>query len=158
MGSAAMILAVILFILGLAGTVLPVLPGAILVYGGMLLYGILTKFATLNAEFFLLQGMALLLIFAVDFLATAAGTRRFGGSRQAAWGAVIGTVVGLLAFGPFGIILGPFLGAVVAEMILGKKTDQAIRAGFGTLIGILGGTVLKLSIEILMIVFFFLSI
>lgn len=158
MSSAAMILAVILFILGLAGTVLPVLPGAILVYGGMLLYGILTKFATLNAEFFLLQGMALLLIFAVDFLATAAGTRRFGGSRQAAWGAVIGTVVGLLAFGPFGIILGPFLGAVVAEMILGKKTDQAIRAGFGTLIGILGGTVLKLSIEILMIVFFFLSI
>lgn len=158
MAGTALVLAVIFFVLGLAGTVLPVLPGAILIYAGMLLYGVLTQFATLDANFFLLQGMALVIIFAVDFLATAIGSRRFGGSRYAGWGAAIGTLLGLLIFGPFGIIFGPFLGAVLAELILGKKPDLAVRAGFGTLIGLLGGTALKLSIEILMIIFFFRSI
>jgi uncharacterized protein len=156
--SLAVVLAVLLFVLGLAGTILPVLPGVVLTYGGMILYGIMTGFASLDTNFYLLQGMAVLLVFSVDYLATAAGTRRFGGSRQAAFGAVLGTLVGLLVFGPFGIILGPFLGAVTAELLLGKKPDMAVRAGFGTLIGILGGTVLKIAIQIMMIIYFFISI
>lgn len=154
----AFFLAIILFIVGLAGTVLPVLPGVVLIYGGMLLYGFLTQFSTLDANFFLLQGLVVLLVFMVDFLATAAGTRRFGGSKKAAWGAVVGTVIGLLVFGPFGIILGPFLGAVLTELLLGKQMNLAVRSGFGTLIGIMGGTALKLAIEVFMIVAFFLSI
>ena len=158
MSGAALLFAVILFVVGLAGTVLPVLPGAILIYGGMLLYGFMTGFATLDANFFLLQAMALIIIFAVDFLATAAGSKRFGGSKYATWGAILGTLAGLLIFGPFGIIIGPFLGATLAELIRGKKPNLAFRAGFGTLIGLLGGTVLKLGIEILMIVYFFLTI
>jgi uncharacterized protein YqgC (DUF456 family) len=158
MANLAIALAVVFFILGMAGTILPIMPGVILIYSGMLIYGILTKFVILDANFFLLQGMAVLLIFSVDFLATAAGTKRFGGSRYAMWGAVIGTLAGLVIFGPFGIILGPFLGAVTVELILGKKPNLAIKAGFGTLIGILGGTVIKLVIQITMIIYFFLSI
>ncbi|MDW7650047.1 MAG: DUF456 domain-containing protein [Bacillota bacterium] len=158
MTGGALLLAVILFVLGLVGTLLPVMPGPILIYGGMLLYGILTKFSTLDTNFFLLQGMALLLLFTIDFLATAAGSRRYGGSRQAAWGAALGTLIGIFVFGPFGIILGPFLGAVTVEIIRGKPMNLAVHTGFGTLIGILGGTFLKLGIEIMMIVYFFLSI
>ncbi|GAB6152762.1 DUF456 domain-containing protein [Desulfosporosinus burensis] len=158
METTALILTIILFVAGLLGTILPVLPGAILIYGGMLLYGFMTKFATLDANFYLLQALVLVLVFSVDFLASAAGTRRFNGSKQAAWGAIIGTILGLIFFGPLGIIIGPFLGAVVAELVRGIEINQAIRVGFGTLVGILGGTILKLSAEILMIVYFFMRI
>lgn len=158
MSGVALLFAVILFVVGLVGTVLPVLPGAILIYGGMLLYGFMTGFAALDANFFLLQAMALIIIFAVDFLATAAGTKHFGGSNNAVWGAILGTLAGLLIFGPFGIIIGPFLGATLAELRRGKQPNLAFRAGFGTLIGLLGSTILKLSIEILMIIHFFLTI
>ncbi|MBS3982988.1 MAG: DUF456 family protein [Dethiobacter sp.] len=153
----ALILAVIFFILGLAGIVLPVLPGIILIYVGMLIYGFMTQFATLDANFFLLQGLVVLLASGLDFVATAVGTKRFGGSKNAVWGAVIGILIGLLLFGPFGIILGSFLGAVIAEILQGKNMNIAIRSGFGTLIGIVGATALKIIIGVLMIIAFFLS-
>ncbi|MCB8816125.1 DUF456 domain-containing protein [Desulfosporosinus shakirovi] len=158
METTALILSIIFFVAGLLGTILPILPGSILIYGGMLLYGFMTKFSTLDANFFLLQALVLVLVFSVDFVASAAGTRRFNGSKQAAWGAIIGTILGLIFFGPLGIVIGPFLGAVVAELLRGIQINQAIRVGFGTLVGILGGTVLKLCAEILMIVYFFIRI
>ncbi len=158
MATFALVLTVVLFLLGLAGTVLPVLPGATLIYAGMLVYGLLTRFATLNTAFFLIQGIALLLVFSLDYLATATGARRFGGSRYAAWGAALGIVPGALLFGPFGLIIGPFLGAVLGELAGGRKPAEAVRAGFGSLIGFVGGTVLKLSVEILMIIWFFMNI
>lgn len=154
----ALVLAVILFLLGLAGTVLPVMPGVTLIYGGMVLYGVLTGFTTLDKNFFILQGLAVLLVFAIDYLATAIGSRRFGGSKYAVWGAIIGIIIGLLTLGPFGIIIGPFVGAVTAELAIGKQPNKAVRTGFGTIIGLLGGTVLKLSIEVLMIIWFFMTI
>lgn len=157
MSELALILAVILFVLGLAGILLPVLPGIILIYIGMLTYGIMTQFATLDANFFLLQGLVVLFTFGLDFVATAVGTKSFGGSKNAIWGAVIGILIGLLLFGPFGIILGSFLGAVIAEVLLGKKMNLAIRSGFGTLIGIVGAAALKIFIGILMIIAFFIS-
>lgn len=158
MSTLALILAVVLFLLGLAGIVLPVLPGVILIYAGMLLYGLLTGFAALDANFYLLQGMALLLTFFIDYLATATGSRRYGGSRRAAWGAAAGVLLGFILFGPLGMIFGPFLGAVLAELTGGKQTEQAVRAGIGTLIGFLGGTLLKFVIALLMIIWFFVSI
>ncbi|HHV18841.1 MAG TPA: DUF456 domain-containing protein [Thermoanaerobacterales bacterium] len=158
MKTMALILSIILFITGLLGTILPVLPGAILIYGGMLLYGILTQFATLNANFFILQALVLVLIFFIDFLASTVGVQSFGGSKQAVWGAVIGIILGLIFFGPLGMIVGPFLGAAITELFRGKDLIQAIHVGFGTLIGVLGGTFLKSCIEILMITYFFMQI
>lgn len=73
-------------------------------------------------------------------------------------GAIIGTVFGLIFFGPLGIAIGPFLGAVVAELLRGTQLDQVIHVGFGTLVGLLGGTVLKLGAEVLMIMYFFMNI
>ncbi|NLZ38610.1 MAG: DUF456 domain-containing protein [Firmicutes bacterium] len=153
-----LIITIILFLIGVAGTILPALPGAVLIYGGMILYGFLTDFSTLPAKFFLLQGLALLLIFAVDFFATAIGTKKFGGSRASAFGATLGTLLGVLFFPPFGIVLGPFLGAAAAELLSGKNPEHAVRVGFGTLIGLLGGTITKLLIEAIMIIYFFLTI
>lgn len=158
METTALVLSIILFIAGILGTILPVLPGPILVYGGMLLYGYMTKFETLDATFFLLQALVLALIFFVDFIASAVGTRRYNGSKQAAWGAIIGTILGLIFLGPLGIVLGPFLGAVVVELLRGIDIKQAVTVGFGTLVGILGGTILKLLAEIVMIFYFFMRI
>lgn len=158
METLALILAIILFIAGLLGTILPVLPGAVLIYSGFILYGLITKFATLDVYFFFLQAVALIIIFLVDFVASAFSTRHFGGSKPAAWGAVIGTILGLLIFGPLGIIIGPFLGATAAELLRGADANQSIRVGFGSLVGALGGTVLKLGAEILMIIYFFMRI
>lgn len=157
MSTFALILAIILFIAGLIGTILPLLPGAALIFGGMLIYGFMTKFATLDASFFLLQALALVLIFLVDYFASAVGTKRYGGSKQATWGAIIGAVVGVF-FGPIGIVIGPFLGAVGAEYLNRKDISKALRVGFGTIVGILGGTVVKIGAEILMIVYFFMKI
>ena len=126
MMTTALILSIILFIAGLVGTILPILPGAILIYGGMLLYGFMTNFATLDAKFFLLQALVLVLIFSVDFLASAVGTRRSNGSKQAAGGAIIGTLLGLIFFGPLGIVIGPFLGAVGAELLRGQWTTRTV--------------------------------
>lgn len=155
MSAIALVLAVILFAAGLIGTVLPVLPGPILVYLGMLLYGFMTDFATLDAYFFTLQALAMVAIFAVDYVASAVGTRMFGGSKRAAIGAIVGTVLGLIFLGPIGIILGPFAGAILVEVMRGAHARDAIRAGIGTVVGTLGGTLVKLAAEVVMIVYFF---
>jgi uncharacterized protein YqgC (DUF456 family) len=153
-----LLLASLMFIVGFLGTFLPVLPGAILIYGGMLLYGYLTKFTALTIHFFIIEGLALLVVFAVDFLAAAVGTKRYGGSRAASFGAAVGTLAGIFFFPPLGIIVGPFVGAALAELIKGKEIDQALRVGFGTIIGLLGGTILKIVIETAMIIYFFITI
>ncbi len=153
-----LVLAVLLFLLGLAGTVLPLLPGVILIYAGMLLYGFLTDFTSLGVLFFVQQGIAVLFVFSLDYVAAAMGTRRLGGSKLAAWGAALGILPGILLLGPLGIIAGPFLGAVIAELLTGKQPDAAVRVGFGTLLGLAGGTILKLVTEVLMITWFFMNI
>jgi uncharacterized protein YqgC (DUF456 family) len=153
-----MILAVILFVVGLIGTVLPVLPGTALIYAGMVLYGAMTGFSTLGARFYLVQGAALAVATLLDYLAAAAGTRLSGGSRQAAVGAVIGTFVALIVMGPLGLVVGPFAGAVGVELLRGVQPAAAVRVGFGTVVGTIGGTLLKLIIGAAMIAFFFMRV
>ena len=97
----------------------------------------------------------------VDFIATALGAQRVGASRLALVGAVIGTFAGLL-FGIVGIFVGPFLGALVGELIHGRgaggrKLGQAAKVGFGTWLGILLGTVLKLGLAFAMLGLFALA-
>lgn len=154
----ALVPTVILFILGILGIVLPLLPGTILIWAGMLLYGILTGFAGLSFTFYLLQGLAVVLSWSIDYLATALGTRYSGGSKAATGGAVLGLVSGLIFLGPAGIIFGPFLGALAGELLRGIPAKQALRSSFGALIGIAGGLVLKLVIAVVMIVWFFMQI
>lgn len=154
----ALITAVIFFILGMLGTIFPALPGSILVFAGMVIYGFMTGFSNLNVSFYILEFAVLVLTFLIDFLATAKGAKHFGGSRGAAIGAAAGTILGLITLGPLGIVIGPFVGAVLAELISGTEIKQSLRSGFGSVVGIVGGTIFKLSAEILMIVYFFIKI
>lgn len=155
MTAIGMFLAVVLFILGLVGTFLPVLPGAPLIWLGMSIYGILTGFSRLHLPFYLMQGVAVLITFLIDYIATAYGTKRYGGSSAAIWGSIIGALVGPIFLGLPGLIIGPFLGALIGELTKGRPFERAFRSAFGTLIGLAGSLLLKLGIEVLMIIWFF---
>lgn len=152
----ALIVALLFFAGGLAGTLLPVLPGALLIWAGMLLYGVLTGFTTLGFWFFVGQGLAVALVHVIDYLAGVVGVRRYGGSRNAVYGSIAGAILGIFILGPAGIIFGPFIGAVIGEMMgPHKQLEVAFRSGVGTLVGLIGGTVIKLAVEIVMIIWFF---
>ncbi len=153
-----LLIAILFFAAGVAGTVLPALPGVPLIFLGMVIYGLFTGFYNLSLWFFILQAAAVALVFFIDFAANAWGVHRYGGSQAAIWGSIAGLVLGILLLGPLGIILGPFLGAVAGELIDKKPLDRAVRVGFGTLLGLAGGTVLKLVVEAGMIIWFFMLV
>lgn len=158
MNTWALIASILLFLAGLAGTVLPMLPGPVLIFAGMLFYGIVTDFAGLDSNFYLLQTMALIILFLVDYVSSAAGVKVFGGSKKTGLAAGLGVLVGLILLGPLGLVIGPFAGAVLVEILAGSSVERSIRIGFGAVIGLLGGTLVKLGIEVLMILAFFIKL
>ncbi|HLS05808.1 MAG TPA: DUF456 domain-containing protein [Wenzhouxiangella sp.] len=147
------LLAVLLVIAGLAGAVLPVVPGVPLVLGGLLMMAALDGFVHVSWATMLWLTFLTILSVVVDFLATAEGARRFGAGRLAILGATLGLLVGIF-FGLPGILFGPFVGAFAGHLAARANIDDSIRAGVGASIGILVGTLAKLAIGLLMIVWF----
>jgi len=158
MSVAGLIVAVIFMTLGVLGTILPALPGAPLIWLGMFIYGLFVKFHGLGWTFFLGQGLAVVLIFAIDYASGVWGVKKYGGSRYAIWGSILGGIAGAVLGGPFGLICGPFIGAVVGELYGKNSLQEALRAGLGTMVGLLGGTFLKLAVEAVMITWFFIKV
>ena len=144
------VLAGILILVGVAGTVLPALPGLPLVFGGMLLAAWAGDFEQVGGWMLLLLGVLTVLSIGIDLLATAMGAKRVGASKLALVGAVVGTFAGLF-FGPIGLLAGPFIGALAGELIHGREVRKAARVGFGTWLGILFGTVLKIGLAFAML-------
>src|SRR5690606_22520530 len=135
-----LILSSILIVLGVVGSVLPLLPGVPLVFAGILLYGWATGFTVINGSFVALAFGLTLLSLVLDWVAGSLGARRYGATTWGVLGAMVGGVVGLLAFGPFGIIAGTFFGAMLGELLMGRAASAAMRAGWGSLLGLLIGT------------------
>ena len=131
-------------VVGIIGSVLPVLPGVPLSYAGILLLHFTEK-VQFSIPFLILWLVLVILVQLLDYYVPIWGTRKFGGSKRGVWGCAIGMVVGLF-FGPWGIVLGPFVGAIVGELSGGKQTQAAIKAGFGSFIGLLLGIVSKLVV------------
>jgi hypothetical protein len=144
------ILAGLLMIAGLVGTVVPALPGVPMVFAGLLLLAWSTGFEPVGLGTLGVLGILTALSILIDFLAASLGAKRLGASQRAFWGATLGAVVGLF-FGLPGIILGPFVGAVSAELSAGRGAVQAGRSGYGAWIGIVLGTAAKLTIAFLML-------
>ena len=131
-------------VVGIIGSVLPVLPGVPLSYAGILLLHFTEK-VQFSIPFLILWLVLVILVQLLDYYVPIWGIRKFGGSKRGVWGCAIGMVVGLF-FGPWGIVLGPFVGAIVGELSGGKQTQAAIKAGFGSFIGFLLGIVSKLVV------------
>lgn len=150
------IIGAILTFIGLAGLLLPLIPGAPLLFIGLLCGAWAESFRYIGLWTLLtLAGMAAL-TYAVEFFAAALGVKKFGGSKRAMIGAALGGLIGI-AFGPIGIILSPFIGAVIGELSLQRSLDQASRAGFGTVVGLAIGVAGKFAIGIAMIGLFVLQ-
>ena len=149
-------IAVILVLVGIAGTILPALPGLPLVFAGMLLGAWAGDFAYIGVPTLVVLGVLTAFSLVVDFWATALGAKRVGASGKAVAGAVIGTFVGIF-FGPIGLFAGPFIGALAGELLHGRDGGQATRVGFGTWLGVVFGTVLKLALAFTMVGLFVLA-
>ena len=143
-------LAVILILVGIAGVILPALPGLPLVFIGMLLAAWAGDFQQIGWVTLVVLGLLTLLSVAVDFFATLVGAKRVGASRKALWGAMLGTFIGIF-FGPIGLFAGPFVGALLGELWHGKEIGQATKVGLGTWLGIVLGIVLKLGVAFAML-------
>ena len=143
-------------VLGLLGSFLPVLPGPPVSWIGLfLLY--LTKSVENDWWFLGITLFIALLVFALDYIIPAIGTKKFGGSRYGVIGTTIGLIVGILAPIPFGIIIGPFLGALIGEIINSADSGKALKAAFGSFLGFVTGTFLKFIVAIIYFGFFIMT-
>ncbi|MCF8391225.1 MAG: DUF456 domain-containing protein [Bacteroidales bacterium] len=145
-----LIFAILLIILGLAGCILPIIPGPPVSFVGLFLLkytrfveaGNMDAFET-NLWYF---AGAAVLVTVLDYIVPVWGTKKFGGSKAGTWGAGIGLVIGLF-FAPIGLIVGPFLGAFIGEMINGRDEQSSLKAAFGSFIGFLTGVILKFIVS-----------
>ncbi len=145
-----MLLGVVLVVAGIAGTVLPALPGAPLVFGGLLLVAWADHFQKVGWITLTIVGLLALLTFPLDIMAASLGAKRVGASWLALVGAAIGTIVGFFFSLP-GLILGPFVGAVAGEYLTRRDLRQAGRVGVGTWIGFIIGVAGKMALIFMMI-------
>jgi uncharacterized protein YqgC (DUF456 family) len=144
------IAAVLLVVIGMAGTLLPVLPGVPFVFGGLLLAAWADGFQRVGTITLVILGFLTALAVAADFVASAFGAKKMGASPRAVLGATIGAVVGIF-FGLPGLVLGPFVGAVAGELSANRELLHAGKAGLGTWLGLLLGSVVKLTLAFLML-------
>jgi uncharacterized protein YqgC (DUF456 family) len=144
------LLAGLLVIAGLAGTVLPALPGVPLVFAGLFIGAWIGNFQEVGWVTLGILAALAAVAWAVDFIAGAAGARYLGASTRAFWGATLGALVGIF-FGLPGMLLGPFIGAVVGELSGGSGLAHSGRAGLGAWLGMVVATAVKLALVFLMI-------
>ncbi len=146
-----------LILIGLLGTLLPVLPGLPLMFAGMLLAAWAGSFEHISGWTLAVLGALVALSIVVDLLATLLGAKRVGASNKGLFGAGVGGVVGIF-FGIPGLIAGPFLGAAAGELADGRAWREASKVGLGTWLGLVLGALLKLLLALAMLAIFLLAI
>lgn len=145
-----LILAALLVAVGIAGLVLPALPGAPVILTGLVIAAWAEDFAYVGTGTLIALAILAALTMAVDFAAGALGAKKFGASPRAVGGAIIGGIVGLF-FGIPGVLLGPFAGAVLGELSLRRNLHAATRAGIGASLGLLLAVAAKIALAFTMI-------
>jgi len=143
------ILGFVLIILGILGSLLPVLPGPPIAWFGLLLQNLRDP-NPFSTQFLVIWAGIVIVTIILDYVIPIYGTKKFGGTKYGAWGCTLGF---LLAFwlGPWGVIIGPFIGAFVGEMIGGQDSNRSLKAAFGSFIGFLVGSFLKIVVCFMML-------
>lgn len=150
------VLGLLLLLTGLVGCVLPVLPGPPISYSGMIL---LWWARDWHAESFgwpamLVLGLLTIVVTVLDFVVPAWGAKRYGASKMGVWLSVLGMLVGMLFFPPFGMLVGAFAGALSGELLAGRREGEAAKAAWGVFIGTMAGIGLKLAVSLAMVVIY----
>lgn len=139
-------LGVLFLTLGIIGCIVPGLPGPPLSYIAILLLQF-TSGVDFTWEFLLLWALITIAVSVLDYVIPAFGAKKFGSSRWGMVGSIVGLIIGTIFFGPIGMLLGIFGGAILGEIIAGKNTDTAFKAGIGSFVGFVFGSVLKLAVS-----------
>jgi len=148
----------ILILLGLAGSILPILPGPPLSFIGLFLLALLKHFLPpLTPTLLIVLAIVMIFVIIMDYIIPLLGAKRYGASKWGVWGSVLGMVIGIF-WSPFAMLVGVFIGAVAAECLSGKKKREALRAGWGVVMGTLFATVLRLGVSGMMTYYFVLAL
>lgn len=151
-----LVIAVVLIITGIIGSVLPAIPGPPLAFAGLLVMYFAEPEYHPSLWFIIPLGVFTIAITIIDYLLPMWGTKYFGGTKYGSWGSNIGLVVGAFTswLGPWGIIIGPFLGALVGELIGGQKFNDALKSATGSFLGFVTGTFMKVVLCLFMLAVF----
>ena len=151
------VLGFVLVLLGIVGSFLPVLPGPLTGWFGLLVLH-LTSVIPMNWTYLGITLAVAVFIWILDYIIPGMGTKKFGGSRYGVYGTTIGLILGLLSPIPFGILIGAFLGAFVGELIYDSKdTRRALKASLGSFIGLLASATMKFFVAAVYVVMFVLK-
>ncbi len=145
------VVSILVMLVGLAGVIIPILPGIPLILGVAFVYDWIHGFEILGWQILVVLAILTISSFVLDWLAGAYGTKKMGGSFVGMVGSIVGMFIGLLAGGVIGLLIGAFVGAFVGELLNGKTRQQALRAGFGSFVGSIAGGLLKFVIGATMI-------
>ncbi|NHN30398.1 DUF456 domain-containing protein [Paenibacillus agricola] len=150
----AWIIVIVLFIVGMIGAVYPIFPGAVAIYAAFFVYGWMVSFEPLGVWFWVIQTTIFIALIVADYAVGALGVKKFGGSRASMIGSTIGLIAGPFVIPVAGLLLGPFLGAVIAELIIGTEFKKSLSVGLGALVGLLSSVAVKLVLQLLMVILF----
>jgi uncharacterized protein YqgC (DUF456 family) len=150
----AIVIGSILILLGLVGSIFPILPGPPLSFIGLFLLSLEKHFSSpLTPTFVIVMAIVTILVTAIDHILPFIGAKKYGASKWGVWGSVVGMMIGIF-WPPIGMLVGAFIGAVVTEWLIQKKKGEALRAGWGVMIGIFWGMGLKLGVSGMMAYYF----
>jgi hypothetical protein len=156
MQAAALMVATLFFIVGYIGAILPVMPGSFIVWVGIIIYKLWMGDAGVPWWFVFASGGLILIVYLFDLICGAWGAKKFGATWRGVVGAILGGIIGFFTPPPLlWLLLGPIIGAVVGELLGGRRLGEAGRAGFGTVVGAVAGFVFKLAVTTFVIGWFY---
>lgn len=150
-------LIVFLFVLSFAGIVYPIIPTIPVLWGAFAIYHFFINSAELSLFFWIAMVVLSVILIAADIIANSYFVKRYGGSKLSERIAAIATIVGSFIFPPFGLLLVPFAAVMLTEYLIHKELGKSVKVGLATVIGFLGGSIAKILIQLIMIVWFILS-
>lgn len=151
------ILVIASFILGFVGVIAPVIPSVVMFWVGFLIYHFLINSETLTWMFWMVAAVLTVLVFISDFVANSYFVKKYGGSKKSEAAAIVGVIVGMFVYPPFGVIFVPFVFVLALEFIATKDINAAFRAALGSLLAFFASSAFNLVIYVLLIVWFLLD-
>ncbi|MGZ5242622.1 MAG: DUF456 domain-containing protein [Bacteroidia bacterium] len=148
------IIGAILLLVSLAGCLLPVVPGPALGFISFILLQFAYDPNPFSTKFMIILAVVIVVVTILDYVVPALGAKKMGGTNAGKMGSTLGLVAGIIAFPPLGIIVGPFAGALLAELVAGSPAKVAWSSALGTFLGFISGTLVKIALCGVMIYFF----
>ena len=152
------LLGIICTVIGVIGCIFPAIPGPPISYAALILLQFAKEEPVFSKSFLVKFAILTIVVSLGDYFLPLLGAKKYGTSKYGIWGAIIGMIAGIIFFPPFGMILGIFVGAIIGELIAGKKNSRALKAGLATFIGSMTAIFIKLSLSLVMAFYFFVYI